>query len=387
MIRFRPMALALFILAAGCTPPGVRPPAALDRAASAPAAHDAGGRWIACQLHAHSRRSGFATERVADLAAQARAAGIEALAVTDHDAVAQNAELAGEPGLIALKGTEWTSPDKGHAGVYGFTGDAPFDPALTPAALLAAAERRGGLVVVNHPRDGMFGWQGEGPGSAAAVEVWNATYGYSGARPGGEGAATWEALHATSPAPGTELRLPTIGDLRTMLFTKNVEAIAWWLRALRQGARVAPTGGSDFHRWPQALDSPITFVWARTPDAAGVLAGLRAGRTMIAGAVRAPRVELLGDADGDGRFEAMVGDTIRCGPATRFRLRVTGGHGLTASLSSHGGEVFRATVQADEATIDVPATIATHGFVWARLDGGLARGYLQAMTAALYLAD
>lgn len=402
------LALATATLAlAACMPAG-RAPAAV-RAPGAVAIHGlgalhglgaaqdlagAGGRWIPTQLHAHSKRSGFATDGVAQLVEDARRAGIEALAVTDHDAVAQNAELAAMPGVIALRGTEWTSKTDGHANVYGFTGDAPFDPAASPAALLAEARRRGGLVIVNHPKDGMFAWKGDGPGDAAAVEVWNANYGYSGEQPAGAAApgageaTSWEALDTpSSPGAslGAELRLPTWGNLKDIVFSKNVNAIAWWQDALRQGARVAPTGGSDYHRWPQSVASPVTFVWARTPDAQGIYAGLRAGRTMIAKTVQGPRAELLADADGDGRFEAMVGDLVATGPGTRFRLRVTNAQGLEASLWSHGGEVLRAPVRGPDQAFELPASVATRGFVWARVDGGLRRGYLQAMTAAIYL--
>ena len=60
-----------------------------------------------------------------------------------------------------------------------------------------------------------------------------------------------------------------------------------------------------------------------------MLDGLRAGRTFVSHQppnFLGPRIYLEADGDGNGSYEAMVGDTVPVG--SRLRVRVTGGLGL-----------------------------------------------------------
>ena len=92
---------------------------------------------------------------------------------------------------------------------------------------------------------------------------------------------------------------------------------------------MAATGGSDSH-WVSttaARARPPTWVYVSKLSVNGVLDGLRAGHTSVSAeppAYAGPRVLLEADARGDGRYEAIAGDTIRrgtpasgCGSGTR----------------------------------------------------------------------
>src|SRR3954469_15120302 len=97
----------------------------------------------------------------------------------------------------------------------------------------------------------------------------------------------------------------------------------YWECWLDRGERIGGTGGSDSH-WLSlhaiaGPGQPTTWVYAREASAAGVLQGLREGRTTISGQppeLGGPR--LLLDAPREGR----VGDAVR--PGTRLRVRAPG---------------------------------------------------------------
>ena len=82
----------------------------------------------------------------------------------------------------------------------------------------------------------------------------------------------------------------------------NDDAVRYWEGWLDRGAKVGATGGSDNH-WRstfavQGVGQPTTWVFARERTAAGVLEGLRAGRTFISHQppnLGGPRLFLEGD--------------------------------------------------------------------------------------------
>ncbi|QDX41249.1 PHP domain-containing protein [Salarchaeum sp. JOR-1] len=106
---------------------------------------------LSVELHSHSARSYDGRDPVEMLLEQARAVGLDALAVTDHDEIDASldaAEKAGEYGLVGIPGMEVTSA-AGHVLAIGVreavpTG-LPFDETLSEI------RARGGIAVVPHP--------------------------------------------------------------------------------------------------------------------------------------------------------------------------------------------------------------------------------------------
>ncbi|HEY1733249.1 MAG TPA: CehA/McbA family metallohydrolase [Acidimicrobiales bacterium] len=245
------------------------------------------GTWLAGDLHCHTLHSDGALP-VRDVAALARRAGLDFLAITDHNTVSHHAELpaaAAETEVELIPGQEVTSYS-GHANALGPMGWVDF---RGPADdWMAAVVEAGGLLSINHPTAGSTGWQRPLSRPPHLIELW----------PG-----AWDR------------RMGGAADA------------AFAIRASL--GQATPVGGSDYHRPtdPVSVGRPTTWVLADDGD---VLAGLRAGRTTISAGRDAPVIVPAGDTviilDGDGT--TLCDQAGRRRPITAERLELPVGDGL-----------------------------------------------------------
>jgi hypothetical protein len=279
------------------------PPPLADRPRRRELPASPGRRWLAGDLHAHTVHSdGVMT--VPELARFAAGQGLDFLAITDHNTISHHAELAAAAathGIILVPGQEVTV-DAGHAGAIGDIGWVDFrEPA---DAWLAATERAGGLLSVNHPLGGHVSWTIPMSRRPPLAEIWH-----------------WSWLDPRWTAP-----------------------LAWWL-AWDPGA--VPVGGSDWHRPGSDAPpgSPTTWVECAADGPAAVLAGLRAGRTAISASRDGPvLLRLDGELVAAGADGTMLigpdGPRARVsGPLARFPggagpHRLTDGAGATLALTA-----------------------------------------------------
>lgn len=134
-------------------------------------------------LHMHSRHSFDSTLDVAAMLDRARRAGLDGVAITDHDSIEGSREaLSLAPSdLVVIPGVEF-STDSGHILAY-FIEEVPSEPLKDPIALVRWVHERGGLAVLAHPfahgqmsiskelvqaLDGLEGYNARYPGSHVA---------------------------------------------------------------------------------------------------------------------------------------------------------------------------------------------------------------------------
>jgi len=210
------------------------------------------------ELHTHSDRSHDGRDPVEQLLERAEDAGLDALAVTDHDAIDASqraAALAPEYGLVGIPGMEVTTA-AGHVLALGV--DREIESGLSFGETLGRVHDAGGIAVVPHPyqelRQGVLGTIPEVDIAAAdAIEVYN-----------------------------------------SRLLTG---------RANRQARRLAArydmpiTAGSDAHV-SEMVGRAITLVDAAEPTAESILAAIQNGRTEIRGRRTPYRVTLRQAAGG-----------------------------------------------------------------------------------------
>jgi hypothetical protein len=332
--------------------------------------------------------------------AEASLKGLDYLAITDHHSDGHPEEdgskSVNDPGfgtseVIGVPGYE--NSIHGHAQMLGAThvytaGDAGVDDINAMAKRL---RHDGGLLQANHPGDGidhemtscadtksiMWGYGYDVP--VESVEVWNTNH----------------LLQRPLPASAA-----------------NDDAVFYWECMLSRGWHVAATGGGDSH-WlsvaaAQGVGNPTTWVFAGERSARGVLDAVRHGRTTIS--VQTPlagatQLLLEGDADRDGVYESMIGDTVPPGTPMRVRGLGTPGAGLV-TVRANGQDLLSGQPLAPGGTVDFTAPAAP-GWVYATLSAPDAQGQrrmacdeqaggattfcryevgMLAMTSAMYLA-
>jgi hypothetical protein len=287
-------------------------------------------QWVAGDLHVHTTFSHDSYggpdddntgpeeaytlgHTVASQFAVARSRGLDYMAISDHNDVrSQSAPGFGE-GLLGIPAYE-NSLD-GHAQMLGAT--RVYDNGDKSAAAVSrlAGELRGagGVFQVNHPAEG-----------ATADQLdWKYAYG-----------VVPDTVEAWNISPLYQPPLPSASD--------NDGAIRYWEGWLDRGEKVGATGGSDNHYLAttalQGAGQPTTWVAVRERTVAGVLEGLREGRTFISHqppAYGGPRVFLEADGDRDGRYETVVGGTVSGG--TPLRVRVHGAPAAHVRVVTGGG--------------------------------------------------
>ncbi|MFV0129383.1 CehA/McbA family metallohydrolase [Streptomyces sp. HMX112] len=270
-----------------------------------------GRAWYRGDCHLHSVHSdGGRTP--AEIAAAARAAGLDFINSSEHNTHAAHAAWDGLWGddLLILVGEEVTTRN-GHFLAVGTdpgtfvdwryrAGDGRF------ARQAREVRRAGGLVVPAHPHATCVGcgWR-FGYGEADAVEVWNGPY-----------------------TPEDEM------------------ALADWDSALAGGRGWVPAiGGSDAHRVPQAVGEPQTVVLADDLTREAILAGLRAGRSYVA---ESSAVSLAFSAAGGRGARAGIGERLPVpadAPVT-VRLEVTGAPGCAARFVTDQGALHTVALPA-----------------------------------------
>ncbi|MFG2943823.1 CehA/McbA family metallohydrolase [Streptomyces adustus] len=285
----------------GVTPEPVYPPAR---------AKGRGRAWYRGDCHLHSWYSD-GRRTPAEIAALARAAGLDFINSSDHNTHSAHAHWADAAGddLLVMLGEEVTTRN-GHVLALGT------EPGTFVDWRYRARDNRfgrfarrirgaGGLVVPAHPHATCVGcgWK-FGFGDADAVEVWNGPY-----------------------TPDDEV---TLADWDNMLVASVREGGRGWIPAM---------GNSDAHRDPDVVGSPQTVVLADDLTREAIQDGIRAGRSYVA---ESNRLSLSFTASGPRGEHAGIGGRLeapRDAPVT-VRLEVTGAPRCTVRLVTDQGVLF-----------------------------------------------
>lgn len=235
------------------------------------------GRWLKGDLHAHTLASdGVLT--MEELGQRALRHGLNFLAITDHNHMVSAAALPAIPGLTILPGVEWTHY-RGHANMLGvyppYDGSFAANTAEEVQSLFETADRRGALIMINHPFDGEYTFQFDLQTLPFhCLEIWN-------------------------------------GPMRE----SNLRALGYWQAQLAGGKKIPAVGGSDYHRDSLFLfpGGPTTCVYAMSSGASDILQALRRGHAYIIFSPQGPSLEMSAG-------EAMMGDSVPWAQAQKLHL-------------------------------------------------------------------
>jgi hypothetical protein len=340
------------------------------------------GVWIAGDLHSHSTHSHDVWAGPDDdntgpdelythghtpgeQIALAELRGLDFLAITDHNRVESiHAPDYASNALVLVPGYEHSLPGSDHSGVFMPSVDllpSVIDASAGTGPWLDEIHARGGIAIVNHP---FYGNENDGDALAwdqavaetsrfDAVEVWN---------------SMWLTRHEVTPVYEPDNHL----------------AVRWWERTFRGPA----VGASDNH-WkvldPTAgVGQPTTWVYAPSRSAAGVLAGVKAGRTTVSWqppGMGGPFLTLDVVEDWSGKA-AMVGGAVRGDGQLLAVVTMRNAAGMTLRLVSGGTDVVH-TSRVTSSRVEVPVVLPQGG--WIRAELLLEERYaLTALTSCVY---
>ncbi|MCX5056324.1 MULTISPECIES: CehA/McbA family metallohydrolase [unclassified Streptomyces] len=268
-----------------------------------------GRAWYRGDCHLHSWYSD-GRRTPAEIAALARAAGLDFINTSDHNTHTSHPHWAGEAGddLLVLLGEEITTRN-GHVVALGTEPGTFVDWRYRArdnrfGTYARRIRRAGGLVVPAHPHATCIGcgWK-FGFGEADAVEVWN---------------GPWTPDDEVTLAEWDNLLVASVREGRT------------WLPAM---------GNSDAHRDPDVVGLPQTVVLADDLTREAIQDGIRAGRSYVA---ESKNVSLSFTAAGGKGQHAGIGERLEAGPDTPVTIRVeaSGAPRCTIRIVTDQGVLF-----------------------------------------------
>ncbi|MEU6552878.1 CehA/McbA family metallohydrolase [Streptomyces sp. NPDC046915] len=288
----------------GTTAPPVYPPSR---------ARGRGRAWYRGDCHLHSWYSD-GRRTPAEIAALARAAGLDFINSSDHNTHSAHAHWADQAGddLLIMLGEEVTTRN-GHVVALGTDPGTFVDWRYRArdnrfGRFASRIRRAGGLVVPAHPHATCVGcgWK-FGFGEADAVEVWNGPY-----------------------TPDDEVTLAEWDNLLVAYVREGRAGGRVWLPAM---------GNSDAHRDPDVVGSPQTVVLADDLTREAVQEGIRAGRSYIA---ESKNISLTFTATSDRGRHAGIGERLEVDPDTpvTVRLEISGAPRCTARIITDQGTLL-----------------------------------------------
>lgn len=325
-------------------------------------AFNRGPGWYLGDLHVHTQYSHDGIAPISTFFGAADGAGLDFLAITDHDLFEAPFDPAwDQDDLLLIPGMEWGGAG-GHANQWGIRtwNDAATNAPDDIRKSWRIARLQGGVQSINHY---------------------------------GADKDTWDALFAEAPDLLDKLDVVEIWNLVWAFTTgTNEPSVELWERLLSEGKHVGAVGGGDSHAPVATLGSPTTAVWAESLTVPGILHGIRMGRTYITQADALtfngrPELDFRVDADGDGVFEAMLGDEVRAGPIT-IQVNVVNAKGPVVVIRN-GSEIKRFSDHDSGDTIAHTFTDTAPAGAWYRVEmreSGLSFAPMRLMSSAIYVA-
>ncbi|OCP02704.1 MULTISPECIES: CehA/McbA family metallohydrolase [unclassified Ensifer] len=266
-----------------------------------------GAGWYRGDLHCHTFHSDAAGSPEL-LHAAARQAGLDFLAVADHNTITQRRYFHPHSSaeLVFVRATEITTA-VGHANVFGVDDWIDFRMTKPEHAhtLARLVHERGGLLSINHDKP-TIPWDYDLP-EIDCMEVWQ---------------SHWLAW--------------------------NWVSLERYQQRLASGLKISAIGGSDFHQparlmpeGPLVLARPTTVLYMEELSEEATLGAMRAGRGYVTEGPTGPHLELTANG-------APMGATIT-GPVTAEAL-VRGAKGDTLVWLDASGIVGEQTIEADDWT-------------------------------------
>jgi len=280
--------------------------------------------WYKGDLHCHTYHSD-AKGSPELLHAAAKQAGLDFLAIADHNTITQRRYFhpQSSPDLVFVRAMEVTTA-VGHANVYGV--DEWIDFRMTKPSdahtLAKLVHDKGGLLSVNHDKP-TIPWDYDLP-EIDCMEVWQ---------------STWMAW--------------------------NWISLARYQERLASGLKISAIGGSDYHQpdrllpeGPLVLARPTTVLWLDKLSEEAVLAAMKAGRGYVTEGPTGPHLSITAEGQ-------PMGSTVS--GARAVRAEVNGAKGDLLVWIDKSGPIKEVIIAGDSWQHDFALPAGTAGFIRAEI--------------------
>ena len=252
-------------------------------------------------LHCHSIYSEDGVFSVSQIINYAKGAGLDFLAITDHNENKAMNDDPKDPEIMMISGSECSLDETcGHFNVFGIP-----DIEIAPDMIekdeiidyMNRMKSKGARIQINHPFANTLGWSVGWDVPYDYIEVWNRKF---------------------SPM--------------------NQKAVDFWHSLLCQGKHITGTGGTDAH-YNKSERYPLNGIFAKECTSDSILEALDHGHSFVTECSYGPWIQLK---SGD----AIMGDEISADDSTE--LEIFAEHieiGYTVSLISDKGEEFKETAK------------------------------------------
>jgi hypothetical protein len=283
-----------------------------------------GAGWYKGDLHCHTFHSD-ADGAPETLHAQAKQAGLDFLAVADHNTITQRQYFypASSPDLVFVRGTE-VSTFAGHANAFGVEGMVDYRLTRPEHALMLSdhVHELGGILSLNHDKP-TIPWRWELP-RIDCMEVWQSTW------------IEW-----------------------------NWISLARYQARLAAGLRISAIGGSDYHQpidlkpeSPFVLARPTTVLWLEELSEAAIIKAIKSGHGYITEDPSGPHLSITA-------YGKPMGSLLP--RAQEVKAIVRGAPGDQLVWIDASGEIDSAIIEGDEWTVTLPSPERATTFIRAEI--------------------
>jgi hypothetical protein len=95
------------------------------------------------------------------------------------------------------------------------------------------------------------------------------------------------------------------------------------------------------------MGAPITYIYAREKSLAGLLEGLRLGRTYVSSSAEGPQLLFRADIAGDGKVEIGMGGIVPVNVESGFEVGVRDAQGKKLQVLLNGYPLFTKVIESD----------------------------------------
>lgn len=301
-------------------------------------------RWYRGELFAHSSL-GDGKESVKELIARAEKEKMDFLAIADKNHLKSISDPDYKSDKVVLiPALEWGTDERGYALIYAprTMPDAPGSVPMAQAECIRV-QAQGGVFAIAYPCLPATPWKW-GLSYVNAVQVW-----YRG----------WNELPPLAlPMLPKELQKRDNGRLVYSIAASaaaadydtigaNAQASTFWDYELVRGLMASAIAGTGTSSSKVPMGKPVTYIYAREKSLAGILEGLRLGRTYVSSSAEGPQLMFRADIGGNGKVEIGMGGIVPLNVESTFQAGAKGAQGMKLQVLLNGYPLFTKVIESD----------------------------------------